>query len=65
MAREAVRWADELDKLVDPATGRVPRSQVRMMEGAWFARQEPEILNATFFQQAREFAQQVARDGAE
>lgn len=60
LAAEAATWAIELEKVVDPTIGLIPRRAMRSMGGAWMARQNPEILTAEWIRNARRRAESLA-----
>ena len=51
-ARSTIIWVNELKKLVDLKTGKLPRSVLRTVDGARFVREYPEIGTREFVSKA-------------
>jgi hypothetical protein len=51
-AQSTIVWVNELKKLFDPNTGKLPRQVLRTVDGARFVREYPEIATRAFVDKA-------------
>ncbi len=51
-AQSTIVWVNELKKLFDPNTGKLPRQVLRTVDGARFVREYPEIATCAFVDKA-------------
>lgn len=50
--RSTIVWVNELKKLIDPKTGKLPHRVLRTVDGARFVREYPEIGTLEFVEKA-------------
>jgi hypothetical protein len=53
LAKQGMRWAVEVEKLIDPATDLIPRPAIRSVFGSRLLRETPEISTGSWIRAAR------------